>query len=201
METEKIERLIRTINQRLRTNKEIVAKRDKSGLSEILFALKMNPSRTVKSPFEKYTGLEPNTIKKLMISRAKLISDNPEFPLTETDFDSSQDSTILIKKRSRGSKLEGSFKKRKGVLMEQSNHIITFLPVGSSQPSVFSKRNIGHKETNEPCCSKEAIKKQMATTDKLPTTSEMSTNNEGQTETSDSITEIAYFPQKKPNQQ
>ena len=40
----KIERLIRTINERFRTNKEVVIKRGKSGLSEILFALRMNPS-------------------------------------------------------------------------------------------------------------------------------------------------------------
>ena len=39
----KIERLIRTINERLRTNKKIVSQ-DKSGLSEILFALRINPS-------------------------------------------------------------------------------------------------------------------------------------------------------------
>ena len=32
----KIERLIRTINERLRTNKNIILKREKSGLSEIL---------------------------------------------------------------------------------------------------------------------------------------------------------------------
>ena len=40
----KIERLIRAINERFRTNKEVVIKRGKSGLSEILFALRMNPS-------------------------------------------------------------------------------------------------------------------------------------------------------------
>ena len=33
----KIERLIRTINERLRTNKQIILSKDKSGLSEIFF--------------------------------------------------------------------------------------------------------------------------------------------------------------------
>ena len=36
----KIERLIRTLNERLRTNRNIILKKDKSGLSEILYALR-----------------------------------------------------------------------------------------------------------------------------------------------------------------
>ena len=36
----KIERLFRTINERLRTNKNIIVKKDNSGLSEILYALR-----------------------------------------------------------------------------------------------------------------------------------------------------------------
>ena len=36
-----IERLIRTLNGRLKTNRNIILKRDKSGLSEILYALRM----------------------------------------------------------------------------------------------------------------------------------------------------------------
>ena len=36
-----------------------VIKRDKSGLSEILFAFRMNPSAKKKSLYERYTGKEP----------------------------------------------------------------------------------------------------------------------------------------------
>ena len=38
--------------------------KDKTGLSEILFAIRMNPSATRKSPSERYTGKEQNLIKK-----------------------------------------------------------------------------------------------------------------------------------------
>ena len=58
----KIERLIRTINDRLRTNKQIFLTKDHSGLSEILFALRMYPSKPAKSPNERYVGTEPTTI-------------------------------------------------------------------------------------------------------------------------------------------
>ena len=185
-----------------------MVKRDKSGLSEILFALRMNPSRTGKSPFEKYTGVEPNTIKKLVINRDKFISENPEFPLTETDFESGQDSTILVRERARGSKLEGSFKKRKGVLLEQSNHTITFLPAGSNNPSVLSKRDIGYSNEDQPCCSKEADKRKQTkiaeppTTNELPTTSEQANRNETSSQSlpPDAEVERAHEPIKRQNE-
>ena len=149
----KIERLIRTINEQLRTNEEIVVKRDKSGLSEILFALRKNPSATKRSPYERYTGREPNTIKRIFTNPDRTISDNPAFPLHEGDFESGQDSTILVRERSRGTKMEGAYQKRKGVLMEQSNHTITFLPAGRSQSTIISKRDIGNMD-QQPYCSK-----------------------------------------------
>ena len=43
---EKFERLIRTINERLRTNKQIIVTKDKSGLSEILYSLRVNKKKT-----------------------------------------------------------------------------------------------------------------------------------------------------------
>ena len=52
----KIERLIRTINERLRTNKQIILTKDKSGLSEILYSLRVNKKKDGSSPFEKHMG-------------------------------------------------------------------------------------------------------------------------------------------------
>ena len=74
----KIERLIRTINERLRTNKKVIVTKDKTGLSETLFALRMKPSATKKSPFEQHTGQEPNTIKRIRTNHKQNISDNQE---------------------------------------------------------------------------------------------------------------------------
>ena len=58
-----IERLICTINKRLLANKEKVVRKDNSGLSKTLFALRMNPSAKNNPPYERYNGQEPNTIK------------------------------------------------------------------------------------------------------------------------------------------
>ena len=40
--------------------------KDKTGLSEKLFALRMNPSATKKLPCGRHTGQEPNTIKRII---------------------------------------------------------------------------------------------------------------------------------------
>ena len=131
----------------------------------------------------------------------KNISDTPEFLLTGFDFVAVQDSAFLVRERSRGSKLEAACKKN-AVLLEQPNHIITFLHVRSNQPTIISKSDIGHtdKRANEPCCPPEAAKKLMANNnqpamrDVLPITSKLSTNQELQSETRDSITKVPYFP-------
>ena len=59
----KNERLIRTINERFRTNKQIILTKDKSGLSEILFSLRVKKKKDGSSPFEKHMGRKPNTVK------------------------------------------------------------------------------------------------------------------------------------------
>ena len=68
------------------------------------------------------------------------ISDPLTVHLSDTDVESVQDSTILVRERTRGTKLEGAYKKRKGALLEQSHHTITFLHPGRNQTTVLSKR-------------------------------------------------------------
>ena len=174
----KIERLIRTINERLRINKQIVLTKDQSSLSEYLFALRMYPSKSGKSSYERYVGNETNTIKKLLISRSTTISDPAEVKLSTSDFESGQDSTILVRERARGSKLESAYKKRKGKLLEQSEHTITFLPAASNQKTVISKRDLAN-QNDQPCSSKEADRRllenqrEMAELLEMPETTEL----------------------------
>ena len=111
----------------------------------------MNPSAKRRSPYECYTGQEPNTIKRLVINKRQFISETPEVELTGEDFESGQDSSIMVRERTRGSKLEGAFKKRKGTLIEDSNHTITFLPAGRTQVTVISKRDVGYDDQQKSC--------------------------------------------------
>ena len=82
----KIERLISTINERLRINKNIILK----GVLE-------------------------------QDSRATFAA---------SDFEEDTDSTILVRERARGSKLEPAFSKRRGRVPEETEYTITFLPQG-----------------------------------------------------------------------
>ena len=78
----KIERLIRTINERLRANKQIVVTKDQSGLSKLLYALRTSEKKDGSSSFEKQMGKEPNFVKSCLISKLLDISEqdpNVEF--------------------------------------------------------------------------------------------------------------------------
>ena len=63
----KLKRLIRTINKRLRANKQIILSKDKPGLSENLYSIRVSKNKEGKSPFEKHMGKEPNTIKSNVV--------------------------------------------------------------------------------------------------------------------------------------
>ena len=115
---------------------------------------------------------------KLVINNRQSIPESPEVKLTESDFESGQDSTILVRERTRGSKLQGAYQKRKRFLLEQSDHTITFLPAGKSTPTVLSKRDVDHENENEPCCSKEADRQLLASRGEMQTAGEQHTSRQ-----------------------
>ena len=109
----KIERLICSINETLRTNRKIIVIKDKTGLTKILFALRINPSATKKSPFQRHTGNEPNAIKRIVTNKQQCISGNQEVELDNEDFESGQDSAIMVRERTKGTKVEETSKNEK----------------------------------------------------------------------------------------
>ena len=145
----KIERLIRTINERLRTNKNIVPKREKSRLSEILYALRTGQKADGKSPFEKLYGRQTNTVKSNVVERIKNVSETePKVAFSPSDFEEEIDSTILVRKRTKGSKLEGQYKRKAGEVIKETERTITFLPKKSEKEVILSKRYVA-KDTAE----------------------------------------------------
>ena len=50
--------------------------------------MRMNPSGTGNLSYEEYTGMETNTIKKLVMSSTQSVSEIPKLQVIETDFDS-----------------------------------------------------------------------------------------------------------------
>ena len=139
----KIERLIRTINERLRANKRIILTKDQSGLSEILYALRISKRKDGKSPFEKQLGREPNTVKSNAVSKFLDISEQDNsLEFSPTDFQDDIDSTVLVRERSRGSKLEGAFERKTGRVLKETELTISILPEASKKVKMYSKRDI-----------------------------------------------------------
>ena len=65
----KVERMIRTLNERLRANKEVFLTKDHSGLSEIQFALRIAKKADNTSPFELQMGRKPNRFKSIVTDK------------------------------------------------------------------------------------------------------------------------------------
>ena len=139
----KIERLIRTINERLRTNKQIIVTKDQSGLSEIRYALRVNKKKDGTSPFEKQMGRQPNTVKSNLVSKLLAVSEqDPNLEFEQSEFQDDLDSTVLVRERARGSKLQGTFDKRAGRKIKETAHDVTMLPESSGRPKIYAKRDI-----------------------------------------------------------
>ena len=58
-----LERMMKTVNIRLRRKRHIIVQRDSNEISKILFARRSEKRTDGKSAFEKQTGRQPNTLK------------------------------------------------------------------------------------------------------------------------------------------
>ena len=63
----KIERLIRTMNERIRAEKSILTGKGNAEISRLIFALRTTAATNNSSPFDKVVGQKPNAIKNLLI--------------------------------------------------------------------------------------------------------------------------------------
>ena len=137
----KIERLIRTLNERLRADKTIVTERGNASLARLLFALRTAAAANKNSPFELVFGRKPNTIKEIITEKPKNCLETEEaLQLTPEDFPKDDDSTIFLRDRTKNTKLEGQFKKRQGNIVAESSHTITLENERGRQ--VISKRDV-----------------------------------------------------------
>ena len=111
--------MIRTINEQLRINKNIILTNDNPGVSENLYALRTGKKADGSSHFEKQRGREPNTVKsnivKELLGKSMGVSEQDSRATSAaTDFEEDIDTTILVRRRARGSKLEPVFFQEEG---------------------------------------------------------------------------------------
>ena len=177
----KVERMVRTFNERLRTNTKVLYSKENSGISNILFELRSEKGPDGKSAFERQNGRKPNTQKSRILEKC-ILDQDPRIEIEPEDFSEESDSTILVRERVRGTKLEVGFKEVEGQIVGESTHAITILPKTGRQV-VYSKRDVaasGKKASgskaassskmanisNEPSGSKPGKSKRNASEDK-----------------------------------
>ena len=102
-------------------------------------------------------GRKPNTLKSAMIRKCILEKD-PRLQIEPKDFSEEVDSTILVRERVKGTKLEGNFKKVRGQIISQKQNTITVLPKSGKQV-IFSKRDVAKMGQEASSSEREQSKK------------------------------------------
>ena len=96
---------------------------------------------------------------------------DPNLQIEEENFSPDVDSTVLILERTRGSKLEGTFAKRKAKIVSESKHTITILP-NKGRMVTLSKRDVAlkrNKAGKRPVCEKKSSEEDLPQCSKTPT--------------------------------
>ena len=74
---------------------------------------------------------------------------DPNLEFEQSDFQEDLDSTVLVRERARGSKLESLFDRKAAKVIKESAHTITTLPEKSTKPKVYSKRDVASSSSEQ----------------------------------------------------
>ena len=86
-------------------------------------------------------GRKPNTIKSLLTEKPKNCLENDDtLQLSPDDFPKDDDSTVFLRDKTKNTKLESQFKKKKGTITNETKHTITMDTNRGRQ--VISKRDV-----------------------------------------------------------
>ena len=96
---------------------------------------------------------------KLSLKTAGSFRTGSRPPIRQFGFQDELDSTVLVRERASGTKLQGAFDKKSGRKIKEAAHTITLLPEGSKKPKIYAKRDLDvatkeqkekKRNTNEP---------------------------------------------------
>ena len=134
-----IGRRIFTKTERLPTNNRNVLEKGNTALSEFLFALTTSRGKKPASPAEQQRGQKHKTVEDL--PKPSIVF-NPEedlkFQLAVDEFPHDEDSTILVRERVCGSKLESAFRKQRGRMINETNRTLSLWPSSKAAPRLPS---------------------------------------------------------------
>ena len=73
----------------------------------------------------------------------------PKLEFKQSDFQEDLDSTVLVRERARGSKLESLFDSKAANVIKESANTIAALPENSTKPKVYSKRDVASSSAEQ----------------------------------------------------
>ena len=93
-------------------------------------------------------GWNSNTVKSNIVDKIKGVSEvDPGLKFSTSDFEEEVDSAIMVRERTRGSKLESQFRKRAGKIVKETIHTITFLPKDGKKRDCILKAGCSENKT------------------------------------------------------
>ena len=170
----KVERLIRTMNEQLRGNKNIELGKDNTGLSEMLYALRGARRLNELYPAEHHINRKFTTVKDIITTKPNknytVLDNDNNFQLEMSAFPGEQNSEILVRERARGTKLEGLYKKKKGTITNETAHA-KMMSNKKRQLTTYSKRDIATPKEMQATTSTNKQTTRRLQFDQSPTTS------------------------------
>ena len=128
-------------------------------------------------------GKEPNTVKSNVVGKFRDFSaQDSQLEFQPSDFHDDTDSTILVRERTKGSKLEPTFARKTGKVIEETSHTIAILPEKAKQPKIFSKRDIASTSSEQKKVLKKAAKRATINETSSSSESEQSAHKKGKTQ-------------------
>ena len=90
-------------------------------------------------------GKEPNTVKANLVGKFRtlgkfILAQDSQVEFQLSDFHGDTDSTILVRERTKGFKLESNFARKTEEVLRETDHTIAILPENTKQPKIFFKR-------------------------------------------------------------
>ena len=100
--------------------------------------------RKVQASDEKQDTRQPIKLKhgRVKNNATEISEQESKVNFSTSDFEEEIDSTILVRERTRGSKLEPTFTKKRGRILEETDLTISFLPQGKKRATKLAKRDV-----------------------------------------------------------
>ena len=105
---------------------------------------------------------EKTKYRKIKCGKKDISAKDPAAEFQPSDFQDDLDSTIFVRERTKGSKLEPSFEKKTGKIMGETEHTVAILPESTKWAKTYSKRDFASASNAQKKRLKKTVRKKRA---------------------------------------